>query len=132
MARRVRIGRLPDSTLGLLISAPGVDVVTANPLDGNQITFNSNWTDMLQVHQIGKGHYNGDQAVVSFPDLGYKPFMECRVGNSSMVFDDSFLVQQAGVGSNILTNGFVPAWYGQVSSTFDFIYVVYKLAAPMT
>jgi hypothetical protein len=133
MARRVCIGRLPDNSFGLLISAPGVDVMTADPLDGNQITFNSNWTDLLKVHQIGKGFYSGNglAGLVSFPALASKPFLECRVGDSSRVYDDSFLAQQVGVGARIEANGFVPAWYGQVAATFPYVYVVYKLEAPV-
>jgi hypothetical protein len=116
------------------VSAPGVDVMTANPLDGNQLTFNSNWTDIAKVHAIGVGHYGspGDPIKVFWPNLGYKPFLEVRVWDGAgRVYDDAFLSAAIGTGAIIQTDGFNPTSQIASSPVFPFTYVAYKIPVPV-
>lgn len=130
MARRVCLGKLPDGNYGLWISAPSVDVMTADPLNGNQLTFNSNWTDMVQVHAIGTGHATSITKV-AWPTLPYIPFLEIRGtdgASSGRVYDDTFLSNKVGMGAASFVDGFFPT--NSLGVTFDYIYIAYKIPVP--
>ncbi len=134
MVRRVCIGRLPDGNYGMWCSAPGVDVMTvADPLDGNLLTFNSNWTDIAKVHQTGVASEYPGAPQVSWPDLGYIPFLEVRVISGGRVYDDSFSGLDIGPASRAFSNGMraigARAYPGMLD-TFDYIYVAYKIPVP--
>ncbi len=133
MARRVCIGHLPDGNYGMWVSAPGVDVMTvADPLDGNQLTFNSNWTDIAKVHQSGVADSDPSNPFLAWPDLGYKPFMEVRLVTGGRVYDDSFSSIDIGSASIAFTNGLRPysRFYSGATDTFRYIYVAYKIPVP--
>lgn len=134
MVERVRIGHLPDGTEGVWTSPAGVNVSTvSNPLDGNQLTFNSNWTDIAKVHQSGVADSNASNPKVYWPDLGYKPFIEVRVVEGSLVFDDSFAGIDIGSASESQSDGLRPTSgrsYPGMRTDFRYIYVAYKIPVP--
>jgi hypothetical protein len=134
MVRRVCIGRLPDGNYGMWCSAPGVDVMTvSNPLDGNLLTFNSNWTDIAKVHQSGVANSDATNPKVFWPDLGYKPFMEVRLVEGGRVYDDSFNGADIGSASESFSDGLRPTSgriYPGMKEVFQYIYVAYKIPVP--
>lgn len=99
-------------------------------MDGNQTTFNSNWTDFLKVHQVGSGHITARTGTgeVLFPALPYKPFVEARAVVGNRVFDDTFSGSRVGIGVNIRTDRLIMA----TDATYDYVYVVYKVGIPVT
>jgi hypothetical protein len=129
MTRRICIGALPDGTYGMWCSAPGVDVMTADPDDGNQLTFNSNWTDIAKVHQSGAGVSNSSNQFVAWPDLGYKPFVEIRIREGGRVYDDTFTGYEIGIAPIIQTDRMqlLSRAYPGMVTDFAFVYVVYKI-----
>jgi hypothetical protein len=99
---RVVLGTLPDGSLGLRTSAVGADASTAID-DGFSITFDSRWTDITKVHAIGIAGFafvtipeNAQSPTspawrvrCSFPNLGFKPFVEVRrLDGVNIVHDD--------------------------------------------
>lgn len=134
MARRVAIGHLPDGSEGMWCSAPGVDVMTvADPLDGNLLTFNSNWTDIAKVHQSGIATSNVSNPKVYWPDLGYKPFIEVRLVEGGRIYDDEFNGADIGSASESQSDGLRPTSgrsYVGMKENFDYVYVAYKIPVP--
>jgi hypothetical protein len=94
MSRRTRL-----SSTGLRVSAAGFDAATATD-DGHAITFDSNWTDIAKISAVGiateqnvtipGGTTPFWRAYATYPNLGYKPFVEMRRLVGSVVFDDFF------------------------------------------
>ena len=93
--RRVRLGLFPDGKVRLRVSSPGFDAVEAVD-DGHAITFDSDFTDIAKITAVGIA---SQVAVVNsgvttfdiratYPDLGFKPFVEVRILAGSVVFDD--------------------------------------------
>lgn len=133
MVRRVCIGALPDGSYGMWVSAPGVDVMTiTDPLDSNQLTFNSNWTDIAKVHQSGVASSNSSNPFLAWPDLGYKPFVEIRLVEGGRIFDDTFTGGEIGIAPTIFQNGLRPLSraYPGMATDFVFVYVAYKIPVP--
>lgn len=77
MTDRVLLGKRTDNTYGLDISLPGYDVKTATE---EQLAFSSKWGSAGVVHQSGTSTQG---ATVTFPDLGYKPFVYCQIYSGS-------------------------------------------------
>lgn len=136
MTRRVCIGRLPDGNYGMWCSAPGVDVMTvSNPLDSNLLTFNSNWTDIAKVHQSGVASSDSTNPKVSWPDLGYKPFIEVRLVEGGKIYDDWFNENglDIGMASESFSDGLRPTSgrsYVGMKENFTYVYVAYKIPVP--
>src|SRR6516165_7171619 len=96
--RRARLGTFPNGKVGLRVSAAGFDAVTATD-DGHAITFDSDWTDIAKITAVGVatetvvGNTSGVNLFgirATYPDLGFKPFIEVRQLSGSIVFDDWF------------------------------------------
>lgn len=84
MTNRVLIGKFPDGNYGVRVSKPGYDV-TSNPVDNEQLAFNSDWSYMLPVLLGGTAVVNATTVTVNFGfDLGYIPFC------SAFIVDPSF------------------------------------------
>ena len=96
--RRVRLGAFPDGKVRLRVSAAGFDAVTATD-DGHAITFDSDWTDIAKITAVGIANevvvgvtsgINLFAVRATYPNLGFKPFVEVRQLSGSIVFDDWF------------------------------------------
>ena len=95
--RRVRLGAFPDGKVRLRVSAAGFDAVTATD-DGHAITFDSDWIDIAKITAVGVAsqvpvNLSGITSfviVATYPNLGFKPFVEVRQLSGSTVFDDFF------------------------------------------
>lgn len=70
MAKRVLIGKFPDGGYGLRVSKPGYDV-TSNPVNNEQMVFNSDWQDILSIYAMGTLNSGGSYT----HGLGYIPFV---------------------------------------------------------
>jgi hypothetical protein len=100
--RRVVIGKYNDGvTIGLRVSLPGVDALTGDSSDPGNFSFDSEWTDIAQIHQVSltsRTTYTqpwGTGLVVTgfrttWPALGYKPFVETRLYSAGVIYDDYF------------------------------------------
>lgn len=82
---RILIGKIPGATYGVRISEPGYDAAS-NPVDDERLLFNSDWTEVLPIHQIGSFVHRttADQGsdvvqTVSFSGLGFVPFVDFMV-----------------------------------------------------
>jgi hypothetical protein len=95
--RRVRLGAFPDGKVRLRVSAAGFDAVTATD-DGHAITFDSDFIDIAKITAVGVAsqvpvNLSGITSfviVATYPNLGFKPFVEVRQLSGSTVFDDFF------------------------------------------
>ena len=95
--RRVRLGTFPDGKVRLRVSAAGFDAVTATD-DGHAITFDSDWTDIAKITAVGvasqvpinNSGITTFTIIATYPNLGFKPFVEVRQLSGSIVFDDWF------------------------------------------
>jgi len=54
MTRRVVLGKQQSGGYALRVSLPGVDALTADANNPNQLSFNSDWTDLAKIHQMGQ------------------------------------------------------------------------------
>ncbi len=70
MVKRVLIGKFPDGGYGLRVSKPGYDV-TSNPVNNEQMVFNSDWPDILSIYTMGTLNSGGSYT----HGLGYIPFV---------------------------------------------------------
>jgi hypothetical protein len=111
-SRRVVIGKYADGvTYGLKIALPGgFDALTLDDNSGS-LSFNSNWTDIVNVQQLGfaSGSSSGSIPLgvnVSISDPGYVPYVEARIFSGSTINDDD-------VDGSIKTG--VGAYYNQRS-----------------
>jgi hypothetical protein len=90
---RVVIGRR-GTGLGLYCSLPGVNALTADANDSNRFSFNSDWTDLLKVHQMGTvSDYSVSEPPfvkrdVYFPALSYVPYVEARLYDRGRYYND--------------------------------------------
>jgi hypothetical protein len=95
--RRVRLGTFPDGKVRLRVSAAGFDAVSATD-DGHAITFDSDFIDIAKITAVGVAsqvpvNLSGITSfviVATYPNLGFKPFVEVRQLSGSIVFDDWF------------------------------------------
>lgn len=93
MTRRVVLGKQADGSYALRTSLPGHDALLADDDDTEALSFNSNWENLLKVHQVGvvsagtvaEGSPN---VSVPFTSLGYIPFAEARIISGDVVYDD--------------------------------------------
>lgn len=87
MSRRVVLGKYLNGTMGLKVSRPGFDALTDDDSDPNKFSFNSQWTNIVPVHQVGIVGPNPVTFENSAPysdwvnvahNLGYIPFIDAR------------------------------------------------------
>lgn len=127
---RVNIGRYANgSTMGLRVALPGFSAFTA-PDDPNQISFDSEWSDLVKVHQVGIASFSPNfpgSVTVLFPNLGYNPFVEVRKMVGTTIYDDFYISTRAGIGMTISTDRIV---YASADPAFTFIYAVYRIPVP--
>jgi hypothetical protein len=148
MSRRVVLGTLADGSIGLRVSSAGHDALTAAD-DGSAITFDSRWTDIAKIGAVGLVSETlvntGDPAqpffqyclVPTYPDFGYKPFIEMRrLDSGSVIYDDwwtsSFPAGSYAIidrtstraASGTLNNG------QAVPGGFQALFVVYQIPVP--
>lgn len=104
MTRRVVLGKYNDGvTIGLRVSLPGFDALTDSSVDPGKFSFDSEWTDIAQIHQVGLisrttsiplpwsgGVVTIDGYTTTWSALGYKPFIENRLYTSGTIYDDYF------------------------------------------
>ena len=128
MARRVVLGQQSDGSYGLRVSAPSFDALAATD-DGDAVTFDSRWTDIMKLYVVGLVAGSGGWAA-SWPSLGYIPFVEIRQLLGDVVYDDYFSGQPSnpfGIPSQVSASGF-SAPGANVSLTL--LYIVYQVPAP--
>lgn len=142
MARRAVLGKQNDGNFGVRVSQAGADAFAVDG-DSGYLTFNSDWTDTVDLHQIGVLSYSatvgGYDAAgtpnsapgfgASYTNLGYRPFVELRrYTTSNVVYDDYWeSTQEAGANAAIWRDKFrAPS----ASTTDKVFYVVYKLQCP--
>lgn len=140
MDRRVVIGGMPDGSMRLRTSRKGYDALTA-PDSPEYISFDSNWTDRVQVHKVGIADLvNGPP--ITFADLGYIPFVDIRQYVGGVIYDDYIDVQvsddidryysgyQNAISRTNVANG-APLSYFVGETQYNYgqsvLYVVYKL-----
>lgn len=134
MTRRAVLGALPGGTFGLRCSLPGIDVMTGDSTNQNQFSFNSDWTDIAKVQQVGLATIPPNilsGMTIPFTDLGYRPFVEVRRVAGAVVYDDWFVSGQAGIGVQISTNSIVAAsdLNGRVG-TYTLLYMIFAVPVP--
>lgn len=79
MTKRILIGRFPDGGYGLRVSQAGYDVTT-NPVDNEQLVFNSDWPNILPIYVTGYMNISaGSTQSASYPTLNYLPFCSALV-----------------------------------------------------
>lgn len=128
------------------VAVAGADATSVDP-DSAYLTFNSDWTDIVELHQIGVLSYASsglkryDAAGtpsttnagfgVLYTSLGYRPFVEMRrFTTSNVVYDDYWeSAQEAGANAAIYRDCFHAPTPGG-STTDKLFYVVYKLSCP--
>lgn len=133
------IGQQNDGSMGIRVSSTGIDAFVGDG-QGGDFTFNSDWTDIAKIHQLGKidwsstgaAGYPGFQAVWS--DQGFLPFIEVRKGSGSTINDDYYSAgpsppyYQTGNPNFALTNTLLRL--SETSSGSFLVYMVYKVAVP--
>src|SRR5215475_3364588 len=95
--RRARLGTFPSGKVGLRVSASSFDAVTATD-DGHAITFDSDWIDIAKITAVGvasqvpinNSGITTFTIIATYPNFGFKPFVEVRQLSGSIVFDDWF------------------------------------------
>ena len=140
MTKRLLLGAFPDGGYGLRISEPGYDV-TSNPVNNEQLLFNSDWPGVLPIYLIGNVSVNNSTVTVSFPDnLGYIPMASALIndnGGGYQVFALTNNVVDVGSLSgyvfegNAFTNVQVTLYVDHAtfysSGTLDFSYAIYRM-----
>jgi hypothetical protein len=138
--RRVRLGTFPDGKVRLRVSAAGFDAVEAVD-DGHAITFDSDFTDIAKITAVGiasqvltgtAGGVNTFAIRATYPDLGFKPFIEVRSLSGSVVSDD-FFNSTFPSGSYTLVESFqltVTSSGGGSNLGLQALFIVYRIPVP--
>jgi hypothetical protein len=141
MSRRVVLGQQADGSYGLRVSAAGFDALTAAD-DGHAITFDSRWTDIAKIHQIGlvswapNAFLPSSQATILangyiafWPGLGYKPFCEVHRLSGNVVRDDYWdSTFTSGCYASVFADHFTAIEFNATSDKA--LYVVFKIPVP--
>ena len=132
--RRAILGKQNDGTMGLRVSAHGTDAFIGDG-QGGDFTFNSAWTDITKLHQIGIGTtslVDGFYAIrVPFPSLGYKPLVEVRKLEANLVRDDYWDSSlTSGVFALVDTTSLSFGGTSVTPSALTALYAVYKIPVP--
>jgi hypothetical protein len=138
--RRVRLGTFPDNKVRLRVSSPGFDAVEAID-DGHAITFDSDFTDIAKITTVGIANEVVINVVsgvnvfgirATYPNLGFKPFVEVRSLVGSVVFDD-FFNSTFPSGSYTLVESSqltVNASGSQSNAGLQALFIVYRIPVP--
>lgn len=136
---RMVLGTQATGALGLRTSASGFDAFTAAD-DGVSITFDSSWTNIAKLNSIGIASTIGQansgltlfSVVGSYPNLGYKPFIEVRRLVGSVVFDDFWdAANKAGSYTLIGAGGFSnSAGQGLTNNGYQALFAAYQIPVP--
>lgn len=112
MTRRVRLGNMGGGSYGLRTTRPGYDAILDDASDVTKFSFNSDWTDVVRIHNYG--YVDPPSSLPSWPpptpgaiddssllftnnnpwlvpvahSLGYIPYVEARVVDGSTIYDD--------------------------------------------
>ena|SRR5215471_5182908 len=140
MSRRVALGTLNDGTLGLRVSAAGSDALLAAD-DGQAITFDSRWTDIAKISTVGiatetiVGNTSGVDLFAiraTYPNLGYKPFIEVRQLSGSVVFDDWFNSSFPSGSYTLVeaSQATVGVGGGTTNAGLQALFIVYQIPVP--
>ena len=127
---RVLIGKYDNGVdFGLRIALTGISAQYGNSAAADQFSFDSNWTDLVQLHQVGLATTPASTfQTVLFPNLGYKPFVEVRYLSGTTISDDSFSASRIGVSATISADRIVAP--GIIGGSYSFLYIVYKVSVP--
>lgn len=146
MSPRIAMGKLADGNYGLRIAKAGFDPNANPPVPANLI-FDSQWPALLPIHQSGVGTVGpGNTANYSFPSLGYIPMFSYMIRPNSGVwsinrqYPSQFYQDKDGssplsaiqvwivdgqINIQTFTSGHDQLW----PISFDFAYMIYKIAA---
>jgi hypothetical protein len=137
--RRVRLGTFPDGKVRLRVSAAGFDAVTATD-DGHAITFDSDFIDIAKITAVGVAsqvpvNLSGITSfviVATYPNLGFKPFVEVRQLSGSIVFDDWFNSNFPSGSYTLVeaSQATVSASGTQSNAGLQALFIVYRIPVP--
>jgi hypothetical protein len=108
MTNRVLLGRFPDGRYGLRVSQPGYDVMS-NPVNDENLYFNSDWSTLFPIYQRGSFTCYGDSsfsysADAFFPNLGYIPFLVASFSYDGNQFYDMGAIPQVPLNGGAINN----------------------------
>jgi hypothetical protein len=137
--RRTRLGTFPDGKVRLRVSAAGFDAVTATD-DGHAITFDSDFIDIAKITAVGVAsqvpvNLSGITSfviVATYPNLGFKPFVEVRQLSGSIVFDDWFNSNFPSGSYTLVeaSQATVSASGTQSNAGLQALFIVYRIPVP--
>ena len=137
--RRVRLGTFPDGKVRLRVSAAGFDAVSATD-DGHAITFDSDFIDIAKITAVGVAsqvpvNLSGITSfviVATYPNLGFKPFVEVRQLSGSIVFDDWFNSNFPSGSYTLVeaSQATVSASGTQSNAGLQALFIVYRIPVP--
>jgi hypothetical protein len=137
--RRVRLGTFPSGKVGLRVSAAGFDAVSATD-DGHAITFDSDWIDIAKITAVGvasqvpinNSGITTFTIIATYPNLGFKPFVEVRQLSGSIVFDDWFNSNFPSGSYTLVeaSQATVSASGTQSNAGLQALFIVYRIPVP--
>lgn len=133
MTRRTYLGKLSGS-FALRTTLPGFDAITDDATDSEKFSFNSDWTDLVNTHQVGIATQDGTTSAavsVPFTSPGYKPIVEVRYISGSVIYDDTNVYDSLNPGWNtwVTTNSLILQFRGS-DQPYSLLYVIYKIPVP--
>ena len=137
--RRTRLGTFPDGKARLHVSAAGFDAVSATD-DGHAITFDSDWIDIAKITAVGvasqvpinNSGITTFTIIATYPNLGFKPFVEVRQLSGSIVFDDWFNSNFPSGSYTLVeaSQATVSASGTQSNAGLQALFIVYRIPVP--
>lgn len=101
VVNRALIGYYNDGvTVGLRATLPGYDALTDDSSGSGKFSFDSEWTDIVNIHQVSlisrstgistppHAGVTIDGWKLTWASLGFKPFVEVRLLRSGVIYDD--------------------------------------------
>ena len=137
--RRVRLGTFPDGKVRLRVSASSFDAVAATD-DGHAITFDSDFIDIAKITAVGvasqvpinNSGITTFTIIATYPNLGFKPFIEVRQLSGSIVFDDWFNSNFPSGSYTLIeaSQATVSASGTQSNAGLQALFIVYRIPVP--
>ena len=137
--RRVRLGTFPSGKVGLRVSSLSFDAVTATD-DGHAITFDSDFIDIAKITAVGvasqvpinNSGITTFTIIATYPNLGFKPFVEVRQLSGSIVFDDWFNSNFPSGSYTLVeaSQATVSASGTQSNAGLQALFIVYRIPVP--
>lgn len=142
MTRRVILGNLGSGVYGLRVSLPGHDVVSEAGND-DAMSFDSGWTDLAKLIQIGTATKTADFSLTDIPftNPGYTPFAEVRLRSGNRAYDDfspfhntnQDNTRYSGIGARVLSDRLqLDAPFAGSAITYDVVYAVFAVPLSAT